>query len=526
VSARPAGPARLTTGRRVAGNLTLSFAAQAWSGLLLIVTTPVLVHALHEVRYGVFVTVSLVLGYLTFLDLGLTPAVVRSIARHRGQGDRAGLERSLRTALTLFLALALAGGVLLAAGAGLLAGALHVPAALRPEAVFVFRLAAAGYALNVGLALFAAVPLGLQRVDLFAIRSLVLSTGTAAGQIAAVLLGGGLTAVAAVTVAVSAGSLAVFVVAARRLLPGVRFRPGFDGRAARELAGFASMRFVNQASGVVVFQLDRLLVGALAGLAQLTYYSVPLSVTQKFTVIQSTMSNGFFPAAAELHGMEDRERLDRLFLSATKLSFALVLPLAALVAGFASPVLRWWIGADFAAHAAPILAVLAAAYCVATVLGVPSLVADATGHPHWTASFAAASAVVNVGLAVLLVPRLGAIGAAWALLLNGAVQGSAFVLVVLRRVLGIPLSRFLGAAIVRPLLCGAAVLAYGLLLAPRIGGPAELLGALAGGAALYLALSVLLGVWDRREREVAREVAAAAAGRLVARLRPGPASGR
>src|SRR5439155_1039831 len=297
---------------------------------------------------------------------------------------------------------------------------LRVPQRLQSDAAFVLYLSAVGFALNMCLTVFGAIPQGLQRLDLFAMRSLVLLTVTGVAQITIVMLGGGLRWLAGVTVAINVASLVIFVLVARRLLPGVSLLPRFNQWASRELLSFGALRFVNQLAGQVVFQLDRLIVAALVSIAAVTFYSVPLSIAQRFVIVQAIFATAFFPAASELHALADRARLRAAYLASMKLVLAMVVPMAILVATFSHPLLKAWLGNSFADASAGILAVLAVAYGLAQVMGVPTLAADATGHVRWSAGFAIVSAAINLSLTIILVPRLGAIGAADALLINGA----------------------------------------------------------------------------------------------------------
>ena len=73
----------LTTAKGLARNILFSVATQAWIIVLSLVTIRIVIHGVGADAYGVFLIASLLLGYVAFLDLGLTPAVVRSIAQHR-----------------------------------------------------------------------------------------------------------------------------------------------------------------------------------------------------------------------------------------------------------------------------------------------------------------------------------------------------------------------------------------------------------------------------------------------------------
>ena len=493
------------TARRVATNLLFSGAGQVWSVILTVITIPIVVHGLGVSAYGVFVLGSLLMGYVGFLDLGLSSAVVRSLAVHYLAGDDDRLTRLVGTALSLLLGLGVIGAIAIAAAAPVVVrSVLHIGPSLQGDAVFVLDLAAIGFGLNMCLSLFGAVPQGLQRQDLFTVRSFILTTATALGQILAVKLGGGLRWVAGITIAVNVLSLAVFVIVSRQLLPQVSFRPRLDRWAIRELSSFGLFRFLNQISAQVVFQLDRLIVAAFLPIRAVTYYSVPLSIAQRFTVVQFMFSGAYFPAASELHAKQDVERLRRLYLSSMKVSVVMVLPLVVLVAGFAQPLLATWLSPTFAAESTNVLAVLAVAYGFATVIGVPGLASDATGHIRWTTAFAIASAIINLTLTLILVPRLGPVGAALALLLNSATQGMLFIYVVQRWFVGVSLGRVLRDVLLRPAIAAAGLALYTWLLTPHLHSFAAVVAATALGVLLYLAMTVALGVWDPTELRLAQ----------------------
>jgi O-antigen/teichoic acid export membrane protein len=510
-----------TTSRRVAGNVLLSGMGRAWSALTIVVTVPIIVHGIGVSAYGIFTMISVLLGYVAFLDFGLTAAVVRSVAMHRSRGDSVALERSIGTALTTLMGLGIAGGVVIFLAAPvLLESVFHVPESLKSDGTFAFRLAAFGFACNMMLVVFSAIAQGLQRLDVFASRTVLLSTANAAAQIAAVSLGGGLRWLAAVTIALTILSFGVFVAATRRLLPGVRVRPRFDRGAFRELAGFGSMRFLNQASAQATFQVDPIIIGAFLPIAAVSFYAVPLNVTQKFLVVEDSVASAFFPAAVDLHQRRDVDRLHRLYLSALKLVFVVMAFLALVSVGYSWAILSAWVGPAVADHSSAIFAVLAVAYGLAAVTGIPSMAADATGHQRWTAAFAVASAIINVALSIVLVPRIGAIGPAWALLFNSCTQGVLFIWLVQHRFLRISLRRVLGRALVRPALAAAALAIYLALSSPHVRSPGALLIAVVVGLLLYLGLTILLRVWDTQELDVARRLISGVVGLVRSRFVP------
>src|SRR5207245_3451165 len=103
-----------TIGSGLGRNLVYSALSQVWSLAVVIITVPIVVHALGTQAYGLYVLATLLLGYTAFLDLGLTPAVVRSLATHHLAGDDSALEALIGAALTLLVGLGLIGGIIIA----------------------------------------------------------------------------------------------------------------------------------------------------------------------------------------------------------------------------------------------------------------------------------------------------------------------------------------------------------------------------------------------------------------------------
>lgn len=503
--AEPGPPSR--TGR-FASNVLFSAFSRVWWVVLSFITVPIVVHGIGTSAYGIYALVTVTIGYAAALDFGVTAAVVRSVSSHNAAGDMRALERVVGTAFTLLMGVGAIGGIAIyLLGPLAVDSILHVPASLRSDAVFAFRVTGIGFALSMVLTIFAAIVQGLQRFDVFASSAVLLSTANTVAQIGAVSLGGGLRWLVVLTLATGVSSLVIFLAAARRLLPGVSFLPRLKRDALGELAGFGLFRFLNQASGQVTFQLDLAIIGIFQPIAAVAYYSVPLAITQKFHLIEDSVASAYFPATVELQRRGDRERLLALYQSAFKLVFVVMAFLMVVCVGYAFPILSSWVGSSFASHASAIFAVLAVGYGLSAIVGIPAQASDATGHQRWTAGFAVASAVIQLTLALILVPRFGAIGAAEALLINTVTQGAFFVWLVQRRFLHISALTVFGGAVLRPLVASLGLAVFVLVTRPYVHSAGVLLAVLAGAGLLYLGLTFVLGVWSREELAVATRMA-------------------
>jgi O-antigen/teichoic acid export membrane protein len=492
----------------VARNVTWNLGTQAWFLVLGLATTPYVVHRLGAAGFGLYAIVGTIAGYLAVLDLGLGMATVKYISEFNGREDTAAVQRLIGTAVAAYVGLGAVGAGILAVLAPPLARLLGV--ASMPHGTAVLELAAAGFLLAMPLSFFNAVPTALQRLDVTNRRNLIFGTINITGAVALLVSGHGLLAVVAFGLVVDAAALVWFVRAVRRLLPGVSLRPRLDIRTLRLLAGFGGLKFANQVSTQSVYHLDKLLIGALASVSAVAWFAVPVLVAQRLAAVVGNVASAFLPAASELHGASDRPRFDELYLRATKLVALLVLPLALVLVVDADPLLRAWLGDEFARRSATPMRLLAVAYAVNAFSTIPALACDSIGRPRVTTAFSVLSAALNLVLSVALIPRYGAVGASISVLVNSVVLVPIFLVYVHRRVLQSSVVPLLRRSLLRPTL--ATVIAAGpAVVAVQLGAvPAAVVT-----VAAYLVAAVMVGVFDATDKALLRA--------QIRRARPQPA---
>jgi O-antigen/teichoic acid export membrane protein len=132
--------------------------------------------------------------------------------------------------------------------------------------------------------------------------------------------------------------------------------------------------------------------------------TVPLAVRQAFQYVMA-------PVAAH-QARVDRAAIAPLYRFASRISTALVVPLAGLLVFAGADILS--IYRPEAMAALPLLSILAAARAAEAIVGPATPVVEMTGHRLLPLVNSLVAVLLWLGLAILLVPRLGAIGMAFA----------------------------------------------------------------------------------------------------------------
>src|SRR4051812_48665707 len=152
--------------RALAWSVTWNWAGMAVNMLVGFAVLPFLVLHLGQTTYGLWIVIASLSNYFGMLDLGVRGAVGRNIAYARANGDQAGVNAVLSTALAvLCVAGAIAGAAMLAV-APVFFRVVDVAPALVPDARTALLLIGLALALNLPLSLFDATLWAYQRFDL------------------------------------------------------------------------------------------------------------------------------------------------------------------------------------------------------------------------------------------------------------------------------------------------------------------------------------------------------------------------
>jgi O-antigen/teichoic acid export membrane protein len=472
----------------------------AWPVALAILVTPYVVNGLGADAYGVLSIVAVTLGFLGLLDLGLGGAAIRTIAEHIERDEHVQANIVLGTVLGAYLAIGVVGGVALVLATPLLVDrVLAIPAELRSAATVAFYISAIGFPVSLLVGALASVPKAAQRFDLSTRVAVVFSTAGSLATLAMVLLGKGLVGVALASLIVNILTGLVYLRVARGLLPGTRLRLRLDLAVLRGLARFAGWFLVATFGVTVLYQLDKLLLGALVGVAAVTYYVVPGNLANRIQGLLGAATQIVFPASAALLARGSHAALVTLYRDGSRLTFLFAATLGVPMAAFARPFLTYWLGGDFPAESTTAMVLLVCTYVLLGMTGVVWGLAFGAGRARANAMFALGMGAVDIALFLVLVGPYQVTGAAAAYFLSALLGVPVLIAYVERRVVRLRGWEFL-VEYARVLPAVVVQAAIGLGLAQVVSGLLVTLVAMAGTAVALPILYLLSGLAAPRDR--------------------------
>lgn len=452
---------------RIGKNALANLLGALVPALVSLATVPLIVRGLGDAGYGVYSLVTAIVGYFAVIDINVTAGSVKYIAQFSARKDGARIDQTVFFGIAVYTTLGLVGAIALYGGARTFAGTVfNVPAPLVEEAVAALEMAAPGFFFGQLQAYLQCIPQSLMRYDVSGRIEMLFGTLVPLLTVLVVLLGYGLFEVIALRVFASALHCLVLWRSVKHLLPALRF--GWPGtRARRELLGFSAWSFLNRFAGLSYAYADKLIIGALAGVTALAYFTVAATLANRVMGLTYRLSGVFFPAASALAASGELERLGRLYLKANRYVVFLNAAILVLVAVFAHKILLYWMSAQYARNGALVLAVMALSQFVDSLTSLPSLVNDGMGHPRVSGLFALARAAAGLAVVYIGVDGWGIDGAAWGHLAVSACFSLAFIVYVHGRTVPVPL-RSLAVASYRPTLVGVGAIAAAAALLDRI----------------------------------------------------------
>ncbi|HEU4974690.1 MAG TPA: oligosaccharide flippase family protein [Baekduia sp.] len=234
--------------------------------------------------------------------------------------------------------------------------------------------------------------------------------------------------------AIAAGVALHLLVRHLRLTPR---RPESASAARRIVRSAVSLTLIG-AIGTVYARLDILLLAQLASPSEVARYSVPFSIIQLAYMVPSLVGAAFFPLLAELLRTDPQDARSSMF-RLQRLYFAMSVPAAFLLGEGAAA----WLPAVFGpryTNSVAVAEILAWTLVLTFQTYVLWYAVLATRRERGLISLLVVALIANLGLNLVLIPGLGAIGAAIALLVTDTLVIVGEIVYVSRRVVRLPIS--------------------------------------------------------------------------------------
>ena len=278
---------------------------------------------------------------------------------------------------------------------------------------------------------------------------------------------------------------------------------------ARALIKYGAPRAPASLLAQLLFWTDYFVLSRYASSAELGVYAAAIRLGQALVLFLVAVNYMFSPFVADLHARGERDRLNSLYQSLTRWMVIGTLPLLLVLAVVPGPSLRLF-GAGFASGSTP-LRILLIGQFVNVATGSVGFILVMVGRTVWDLTVYALSFALDIAIAFVLAPRLGAEGAAVAQMAALVVSNGLGLYLVWRFVRIQPFNRHY-VRLAWPTSIAAVVMIAVHVTVGRIGWAADLVSTAVAGAIAYVGVLLYAGLAPI-ERDAIRRFAGLARGR-------------
>ena len=193
------------------------------------------------------------------------------------------------------------------------------------------------------------------------------------------------------------------------------FRSGqFSLIAIKGVGNFAGGMATITLLSLLLTQVDKLLLSGLLSLEQFGYYALAGLVASGLAQLISPINAAIYPRFTELVTNHENVNLIKTYHDSCQLMAAIIIPPALVLSAFAKPILLLWTGNQELTNAvSPILSLLVLGTLLNGFMNVPYMLQLAHGWTGFAVRMNLVAIAIIVPAVLLIVPRYGAIGAAW-----------------------------------------------------------------------------------------------------------------
>ncbi|HXX40748.1 MAG TPA: oligosaccharide flippase family protein [Chthoniobacterales bacterium] len=382
--------------------------------LVTIASIPLAIRYLGGERYGAWVTIASVLGFLSFSDFGLGASLTNALGKTEAEDARDLGRRYVSSAilvLSLIGVLVLVFGILLSP----LVASFLFPSlqsqAVHVEAVVAVAIALSIFGLNFPLLVTPRILAAYQEMAFANLWNMARSLANLVALLAVIWFRGGLGWL--VFGCLGLGWIINLISTIWLLVfhkPWLRPKlDAVDSAFVKNLFSDGWKFFFINAGWVINSQTDNMVIAHYLGPAQVTPYAITFGLFTVATVLQTLVYPSLWPAYTEAFAKRDYDWIRRTIRSNFKFSFITSLVVVSVLTIFGSPIIRFWAG-EVAVPPFALVVWMAVWRLMLSTLLVGSCLLNATGHLKGMTIYGSVTAILNLILSILLVRVYGIVG--------------------------------------------------------------------------------------------------------------------
>jgi O-antigen/teichoic acid export membrane protein len=405
-------------------NIGLNFIGNAWSGVLIVLTTPWYISMLGMEGYGLVGFWQLLLYIFLIFDFGLGTSLVKEFAAYRGLNCSDGGYRDLLFSIEkicLAVAVVLMAAILMYAP-WIASVWLRLEQISPSDADLALRFMSLSLGSQLLNALYSNGLAGLQKHGAMNFLQMLGNGMRYLGGGGVLYFNGGIVyffafqGLSALAVVCLTRVVLLKAIGTKRNLSEAKRTTSIVG-----LARFSSGMFATSLLGMLLSNTDRIMLSKLVPTSEFGRYTLALAAAGFLQMIVFSFFRTYFPMFAEMKASGEAEKLKAAYFHGCRLVGMAIIPAAAIGWTFSGELIQIWIGREDLLTAQVFRFLIVGTAC-SSLMWLPAAYQQALGWTSLHISLMAVALLLGTPCALLAIDQFGTVGATSIMLVHGLIE--------------------------------------------------------------------------------------------------------
>jgi len=283
------------------------------------IISPFLVHTLGDTKYGIWVIAVAFTGYMNLLDIGLSSAVNKYVAKYSSLKEPENINAIVSTALIMFLMMGLIIVLISPWMADFIVNIINIEQSLKEVVHLLIIVVSFDIAIFVINGLFKGIFGGFQHYSIINITQIISASYKALMFYLFLSQGYDLVAMGLISISANIFTALIYFFILKKNYPQVAFKLGMVSKEkASTILHYSKFTFLAMLANQIIYYSDTFVIGYFLSAAAVTYYAIPWTLAEYTKKISMAISKTYIPAISEKQASGNMEVVRSIYISGTK----------------------------------------------------------------------------------------------------------------------------------------------------------------------------------------------------------------
>ncbi len=399
--------------KTISKNIFSNYVGIGGAIIIAFLLSPYLIHTLGDTRYGVWSVVSALTGYMSLLDLGISSAVAKYVAKHKALNDYKAINVVIGSSLVVLMSVALLLILVSPVLANGMVSFFDFDGELGRTVHALIIVASIDIAIFVCTGVLMGAYFGFQRFEVTNAVNLTVGIFKALAFYLALSNGLGLFAMGVVSLLGNILAALLLFGTMRKLEPEVKLQPqAADKKTIKTIYNYSKYTFISMLAMQLVYYSDAFVIGYFLTAAAITIYTIPWSLSEYTNKLILAIAQTFVPVFSDQDATQGNQAIYQTYVTGTKFMLVVSNLLCIGVLAVGDHFVNLWMGPKYAVECSVILSFLFVTQLIKgpQLLSYSILLGTANHERYSLYNFC--FSLLNLFLSIVLVQQYGLVGVA------------------------------------------------------------------------------------------------------------------